>query len=399
MPSISIVIPIYNVEFYLPQCIDSVRSQSFSDIEIICVDDGSTDRSGAIASFYAALDSRVKVLSLDNKGVSHARNVGLDSATGDYVCFVDADDILLPKACETVCSTFEREGVDIVKFSAEPFPACLASPWIRDNLLLDDKLYNSYSDDLVFIEHSRPFPWNGAYRRSFLVQNGIRFPEGVSLGEDQVFSFATLSRANGTAMLSDCLYRYRVSRKDSAMARASKSLSDRVQKHLRVVELILDDWKAAGRMNGESARRILTFVADFITPNIIELTDDADRDALLVDFRDILVRRFTMQEISSWLNGDRVLKWIERIYTYDGDFRPFKGMALYSFVASVSGYKESLTRLRSVFLEKLLKFVRRNRVADATYSAAAECALLRDDVEAMRAVQMFAIEFYGRSID
>ena len=200
-------------------------------------------------------------------------------------------------------------------------------------------------------------------------------------------------------MLSDCLYRYRVSRKDSAMARASKSLPDRVRKHLRVVELILDDWKAAGRMNGESARRILTFVADFITPNIIELTDDADRDALLADFRDILVQRSTMQEISSWLNGDRVLKWIERIYSYDGDSSSFKGMALYSFVASVSGYKESLTRLRSVLLDKLFKPIRRNRVSDATYSAAAECSLLRDDVEAMRAVQMFALEFYGRSID
>ena len=102
MPRVSVVVPVYNVETYLPQCIDSIRAQTLEDIEIVCVDDGSTDRSGALLDLYARLDERMVVIHKANAGVSAARNDGIEAARGDIVCFVDSDDVLMPKACATV---------------------------------------------------------------------------------------------------------------------------------------------------------------------------------------------------------------------------------------------------------------------------------------------------------
>lgn len=91
-PAISVIIPVYNTESYLERCLKSILSQSFTDIELLLVDDGSTDRSGAICDEYAVRDNRIKVLHQENGGVSSARNLGLDQATGEYVIFADADD-------------------------------------------------------------------------------------------------------------------------------------------------------------------------------------------------------------------------------------------------------------------------------------------------------------------
>ena len=130
MPRVSVVVPVYNVETYLPQCIDSIRAQTLEDIEIVCVDDGSTDRSGALLDLYARLDERVVVIHKANAGVSAARNDGIEAARGDIVCFVDSDDVLMPKACATVSRAFEEHDVDVVKFSATPFSSSIPStPW------------------------------------------------------------------------------------------------------------------------------------------------------------------------------------------------------------------------------------------------------------------------------
>lgn len=361
MPRVSVVVPVYNVETYLPQCIDSIRAQTLADIEIICVNDGSTDRSGKILDLYASLDERVVVISKSNNGVSSARNDGIDRARGDIICFVDADDVLMPKACATVVRAFEEHDVDVVKFSATPFPACCSNPWIDSTLTLPDKVFEGYSDQLVFEEHSRPFPWNGAYRAAFLREHGIRFPEGIALGEDQVFCFAALARARGAALLSDRLYRYRLSRTDSAMAAAARDLATRVEKHLTVVEAILDDWAAAGRMQGESARRMLTFVMDFVMPNICELGDDDARDRLLRHLQQILVSRCSREDVSSWLDGDRIHSWALRVYDYAGDAPAFGGHAIYGLVGALYGRRAELGRRRADLSERLFGRLRRWR--------------------------------------
>ena len=403
MPRVSVVVPVYNVEMYLPQCIDSIRAQTLEDIEIVCVDDGSTDRSGAILALYAQLDERVVVVSKSNAGVSSARNDGIDRARGDIICFVDADDVLTPKACETVARAFDEHDVDIVKFSATPFPACCSNPWIDDTLTLPDKIFEGYSDDLVFSEHSRPFPWNGAYRAAFLRESGVRFPAGIALGEDQVFCFAALARARGTALLSARLYRYRLSRTDSAMARAAQDLAGRVDKHLTVVEAILDDWAAAGRMEGESARRMLTFVADFVLPNICELTDDVARDRLLARLRQILTSRFAEKDLDAWLGGDRVLSWMRRVYDYSGDARSFGGSAIYGLTGALYGRRAEARRragdLRNRLFGPLVRWRRRHFSAPADELAGAleaQRSMIEEKQQVAASLSMLQIELAGK---
>ena len=173
-PLLSIVVPVYNVGGYLLDTLDSIAAQSYSNIEIICVDDGSTDGSGELLDLYAARDSRFAVYHEANRGVSAARNFGIDKARGEIILFVDADDLLKPNACDVICQVFDDDGqLDILKFSADPFPIELSDPWLTSTLSLDDEEYSGYSDKLVFYAKTRPFPWNGAYRLSFLREHDL----------------------------------------------------------------------------------------------------------------------------------------------------------------------------------------------------------------------------------
>lgn len=114
MPELSIIVPVYKVEKYLPKCIDSILAQTFRDFELILIDDGSPDRCGAICDEYAAKDSRIKVIHQQNAGVSAARNAGLDIATGTYLGFVDSDDWIEPEMYETMITTAKEKQVDVV---------------------------------------------------------------------------------------------------------------------------------------------------------------------------------------------------------------------------------------------------------------------------------------------
>ena len=114
MPEIQIIVTVYNAETFLPKCLDSLLSQTFSDIEIIAVNDGSRDASGQILDDYAARDSRLKVIHQSNSGIGAARNRGMASATGKYLMFCDNDDWYEPNMCEILRATLLRENVDMV---------------------------------------------------------------------------------------------------------------------------------------------------------------------------------------------------------------------------------------------------------------------------------------------
>ena len=111
---ISVIVPIYNVEKYINRCIDSIIEQTYTNLEIILVDDGSTDNSGSICDEYAKKDNRIKVIHKENGGVSSARNVGLDTAIGQYITFVDSDDYIEKKYCEILLKTLKKQKADCV---------------------------------------------------------------------------------------------------------------------------------------------------------------------------------------------------------------------------------------------------------------------------------------------
>ncbi|HHU38813.1 MAG TPA: glycosyltransferase family 2 protein, partial [Propionibacterium sp.] len=257
------MLPVYNVEQYLAFCLESVRNQSVRDIEIICVDDGSLDRSRVLLQMAAAADERVVIVSKPNGGLSSARNAGLAVATGDLVLFVDSDDFLHRKACETILAAHDEAPADIITFGAHIHPAAHATPWLTRTLSPRRVSYQGFDPALLFDEASRPFVWRSAFSREFLIREGLRFDETVLFGEDQVFYFAAYPLARRTQLIPDKLYYYRASRPDSLMASRYEDRERMMLEHHHITRVILELWQERGWLatwRGE----MLEWVFDFL---------------------------------------------------------------------------------------------------------------------------------------
>ena len=170
---ISVIIPVYNTEKYLERCLQSVLQQTYPHIELLCVNDGSTDGSAAILARYAAADSRVKVLSQENKGQSAARNAALKIATGDYVFFVDADDFIHPQMLEVLLTAVQKSGAPVAATED-------AKHYNPASINMADLRYETHQEPLLHIlqnEASGSVIWNKLYKRE-TVQNRP-FIEGI----------------------------------------------------------------------------------------------------------------------------------------------------------------------------------------------------------------------------
>lgn len=270
MPLFSVVVPVYNVEKYLSLCLDHFRGQGFDDFEVICVDDGSTDSSCRIAAMQAALDSRIRVLKKENGGVSSARNYGMREAKGEYVLFADSDDYFNYGALETLANTIKKERPDIVTFGADCIPSWASYPWLEKCLSPRDIVYDGFDQAILFKESSAPFSWRSAFRRDFLIENGIWYNESLPLGEDEVFLFEAYPCSKKTVFISDKLYCYRLSRKGSAMDDLFNDVEGRVEKHLKVVESILSFWEKKEFIN-LCPSELLAWILDFTFEDIYRL--------------------------------------------------------------------------------------------------------------------------------
>lgn len=204
MIKLSVIIPIYNAGLYIHQCLDSVVDQTLQDIEVICINDGSTDESAAIIKECATKDERIKVLTQENLGQGAARNRGLEVAMGDYVYFIDADDQLFAlDALDCIVAEIKRERLDVLFFDAEAsFEEDVdASVAIKKNAYIRRHDYSSvYTGRELFArfcdnrEYS-PSPCLAIYRRSFLEENNIRFPQERIFYEDNIFMTRVLLAA------------------------------------------------------------------------------------------------------------------------------------------------------------------------------------------------------------
>lgn len=214
MPTISVIVPVYQAEQYLPACVESVTGQTFSDWELLLVDDGCTDRSPAICDRLAASDSRIRALHQPkNAGVSEARNRGLREATGAYIAFLDADDALEPRALETLWNLREQSGADSAacahrnllpdgRSSVEP--VLPAGTYDRDGIL-NGIVYPLLGDRLrqpIF----NGFIWRYLFSAQILQAAGITF-EGAYL-EDDLFLMEYFCNAQKLAVTEEPLYRY-----------------------------------------------------------------------------------------------------------------------------------------------------------------------------------------------
>ena len=200
----SVIIPVYNVKEYLRACVDSVLAQTYSDFEVILVDDGSVDGSGEICDEYAICE-KVRVIHQENRGVSAARNVGLDLVCGDWILFLDADDCLHLKALEYLSVNIVRSGeIDLIQFGIT------SSPFNDDSIRFDGSdMYISDPTEYCKLERFNVCAGGSLVSSELIRRNDIHFDESMKLAEDQVFILQVIALCRKCCKIPEILYYYR----------------------------------------------------------------------------------------------------------------------------------------------------------------------------------------------
>lgn len=216
---VSIIVPVYNTEKYLRQCVDSILNQSFKDFELLLVDDGSKDASGTICDDYAAHDDRVRVWHQENQGVSVARNVGLEHAQGEWIYFPDSDDIIVENAFETMIKMVS-DSVDYVICGYEVYDEdgnCTYAITERNQRVItrEDALMEMFAPtDYRY----QGYLWNKLFRASIIKDNNLRFVKGIKFNEDRLYDVEYLCRIKGNVAYSTTPVYHYIERSNSAMA-------------------------------------------------------------------------------------------------------------------------------------------------------------------------------------
>lgn len=214
MPKISIIVPVYKVENYLSQCVDSILNQTFADWECILVDDGSPDGSGVICDEYAQKDARIHVIHKENRGVSAARNTGLSAAQSEYIYFIDSDDYVEREALELLLSKAKQSEADIMVHGIVNDYIYKHSSTAVKYVSLPEKDYSTIlemSDRWGLLKG----PVNKLFKNSIIKNKALRFDESISYGEDTKFTFEYLVHCHSIAFVPRHLYHYCFRNKDS----------------------------------------------------------------------------------------------------------------------------------------------------------------------------------------
>lgn len=210
MHKVSIIIPVYNVEAFLPKCLDSVINQDYPNIEIIIVNDGSTDSSLDICRLYDNNFENVRLINQLNKGVSVARNIGIQNATGDYCCFIDSDDYVETNYVSTMVEFISQADIDLVCCGCYRENNNGGVLWTRrciNHTLLSNQ------DAMINLYSSAGFcgwPWNKMFKLSIINDNNIRFPEDIKYCEDEVFCMNYILHVRKVYYIPDLLYHYMI---------------------------------------------------------------------------------------------------------------------------------------------------------------------------------------------
>lgn len=282
---ISVIVPVYKVEKYLRKCIDSIIAQTYKNIEIFLVDDGSPDNCGAICDEYAHVDERIKVIHKENGGLSSARNAALDVATGDYVMFVDSDDWVEPDFCYSALEMVLKEGVKMAAFGynnicyekdnkrykaykrfTKSVRTIGASETIRHIILKDDVIFN--------------FAWNKIYDRQLFEK--IRYPYGKTF-EDNAVTYLLANKSDKIFVSDNVLYNY-VRRNDGISGKwySPKHIADRFEiwtERLKNIRLVCP----------ENEDMQLKQIANEAVEGIVYIHKRSQYNYVLKDMKDFLI--------------------------------------------------------------------------------------------------------------
>lgn len=229
-PLVSVVVPVYKAEAYITRCIESILAQTYNNLELILVDDGSPDQSGRICDEYTEIDCRVKVIHTPNQGVSCARNTGIDHATGDYLMFVDSDDWILNNHIEQLIPSANEDwiccGIRFYKngqfdrFQCSPENTIHREQWCSDFA----RFWSVYGNNS---------PCRCGYKHSIIREHHLRFQCGISIGEDELFNLNYILHSHILRYIESCTYCYETGVEGTLMG---KHHPDRNESSVKVVQ-------------------------------------------------------------------------------------------------------------------------------------------------------------------
>lgn len=219
-PSVSVIVPVYNAEPYLPECIESLIHQTMEDIEIILVDDGSTDRSGQICDEYAAKDPRIQVIHQKNAGISEARNAGIDCARADYFMFADSDDWVEPDFCHTPYILARENGADLVMFQ---YRQNKQGQDIRHYPAIPEGVKPPEEANHLLVSIVMMYAWNKLYHRDLF--SDLRYPAG-KVYEDRLMTPVLVHKASKIVYSSRILYHYQQRSDGISQTHSQNNLDD-----------------------------------------------------------------------------------------------------------------------------------------------------------------------------
>ncbi|MDD5020571.1 MAG: glycosyltransferase family 2 protein [Endomicrobiaceae bacterium] len=241
-PKVSIIIPVYNVDPYLRQCLGSIISQTFENIEIIIINDCSTDNSYQIIQEYQEKDKRIITINLEkNTGLGNTRNTGLKHSTGKYIVFIDSDDWVEKNYIETLCNSIEKNNCDFV----------IATHYTYDNSTKKLKSFKQkeffYKNEVDSIAKKQKLitlrmiwsVWNKIYKRDFLTANNISFK--TNRMEDNLFIYNVILKASKIILIKNAIYYYRINRKNSIMDNRTDRIYDCIEIAAMIKKLLVSN--------------------------------------------------------------------------------------------------------------------------------------------------------------
>lgn len=305
----SIIVPVYNAERYLAQCVESVLSQTLKNFEVILVDDGSSDDSAKICDDFAKQDSRVVVIHKQNQGVSEARNTGLSAAKGDWIIFVDSDDYLK----ETHLADFKIENNKDAELIIQ------GSEYIDSNTgnVIRVRKYDECSFSLSAFtlqqEHllfSTGVPWSKAYKREIIQQNGLRFDSRLSFQEDHLFVIDYINLISNVVFTDGVSYIYRCFHSGNSLSKKKQDW----RKYLLTSQLLIQSLRQSEnkflRTNGSTWRQTFTYVYNL---NLLAVSVAYESCNSYSDFKSIFRQIINRSEFKEFYNPRKIRHRIDKL--------------------------------------------------------------------------------------
>ena len=308
---ISVIVPVYNVEKYIRQCLESIVNQTYSNLEIIVVNDGSSDNSSKIINEYVK-DKRIKIINTENKGVSFARNLAIKNSTGEYISFVDSDDYIKLDAYETLIKKLQDE--DILIFNYGRFENSTGE-LIKENYVSNDEMQESpkeYSYLYAKINHSC---WNKLYKADYLKKYNFKFLE--ILYEDVFFNLEVIYSTNNIKIINETLYYYRVNRKDSIMGSRKNNNQDYIQRQKLAYKINFENISGMIKKNKEnySAGKMVYILAERENWRAklegelkFEEIDNYLKEYLLKEKKNEIANKILIKKLNETLKSKNVIK-------------------------------------------------------------------------------------------